>query len=60
MNSRPVLLLLAGLGLTTGLPLSTALSAGDDEADVLYWVAPMDPNYRRDESGKSPMGMEQM
>jgi Cu(I)/Ag(I) efflux system membrane fusion protein len=25
---------------------------------VLYWVAPMDPNYRRDEPGKSPMGMD--
>ena len=58
MNSRPVLLFLAGLGLSLGLPLSTALSAGDDEAEVLYWVAPMDPNYRRDKSGKSPMGMD--
>jgi Cu(I)/Ag(I) efflux system membrane fusion protein len=28
------------------------------ERDVLYWVAPMDANYRRDEPGKSPMGME--
>ncbi len=28
--------------------------------DVLYWVAPMDPNYRRDEPGKSPMGMDLM
>lgn len=28
------------------------------EPDVLYWVAPMDPNYRRDEPGKSPMGMD--
>jgi Cu(I)/Ag(I) efflux system membrane fusion protein len=28
------------------------------DKDVLYWVAPMDPNYRRDEPGKSPMGME--
>jgi Cu(I)/Ag(I) efflux system membrane fusion protein len=26
--------------------------------EVLYWVAPMDPNYRRDEPGKSPMGMD--
>jgi Cu(I)/Ag(I) efflux system membrane fusion protein len=26
--------------------------------EVLYWVAPMDPNYRRDEAGKSPMGMD--
>lgn len=24
----------------------------------LYWVAPMDPNYRRDQPGKSPMGMD--
>ena len=28
------------------------------ERDILYWVAPMDPNYRRDEPGKSPMGMD--
>lgn len=28
------------------------------EREILYWVAPMDPNYRRDEPGKSPMGME--
>ncbi|NHN35797.1 efflux RND transporter periplasmic adaptor subunit [Pseudomaricurvus alcaniphilus] len=24
----------------------------------LYWVAPMDPNFRRDQPGKSPMGMD--
>lgn len=24
----------------------------------LYWVAPMDPDYRRDAPGKSPMGMD--
>lgn len=30
----------------------------NDEKKVLYWVAPMDANYRRDEPGKSPMGME--
>ncbi len=28
------------------------------EKKVLYWVAPMDSNYRRDAPGKSPMGME--
>jgi len=28
------------------------------EKSVLYWVAPMDPNYRRNEPGKSPMGMD--
>ena len=30
----------------------------DDDNEILYWVAPMDPNYRRDEPGKSPMGMD--
>ena len=24
----------------------------------LYWVAPMDPNFKRDKPGKSPMGMD--
>ncbi|MBT0587022.1 efflux RND transporter periplasmic adaptor subunit [Alteromonas oceanisediminis] len=33
-------------------------SAQSDENQPLYWVAPMDPNYRRDEPGKSPMGMD--
>lgn len=27
-------------------------------AEPLYWVAPMDPDYRRDGPGLSPMGME--
>ncbi|WP_456413525.1 efflux RND transporter periplasmic adaptor subunit [Thiolapillus sp.] len=40
---------------TLGLP---AHSADDGEKEILYWVAPMDPNYRRDEPGKSPMGMD--
>lgn len=26
--------------------------------EILYWVAPMDPNFRRDAPGKSPMGMD--
>lgn len=29
-----------------------------DEKKPLYWVAPMDPSYRRDGPGKSPMGMD--
>ena len=33
--------------------------ASQDESDQpLYWVAPMDANYRRDAPGLSPMGME--
>lgn len=30
--------------------------AGDQEP--LYWVAPMDPNFKSDKPGKSPMGMD--
>jgi Cu(I)/Ag(I) efflux system membrane fusion protein len=29
-----------------------------EEDSVLYWVAPMDSNFRRDQPGLSPMGME--
>ena len=29
-----------------------------NEKKVMYWVAPMNPTYRRDEPGKSPMGMD--
>jgi Cu(I)/Ag(I) efflux system membrane fusion protein len=35
--------------------------SGSDSAsarEILYWVAPMDPGFRRDEPGKSPMGMD--
>lgn len=33
-------------------------TANGGERKPLYWVAPMDPNYQRDEPGKSPMGMD--
>lgn len=33
-------------------------ASGSSEREILYWVAPMDANYRRDEPGKSPMGMD--
>lgn len=29
-----------------------------DEKKPIYWVAPMDANYKRDKPGKSPMGMD--
>lgn len=38
--------------------LASYPSASAEENEILYWVAPMDPNYRRDEPGKSPMGMD--
>jgi len=31
---------------------------GREERKVLYWVAPMDPSFRADKAGKSPMGMD--
>ena len=37
----------------------TEVAAPDKkEKKILYWVAPMDATYRRDEPGKSPMGMD--
>ena len=33
-------------------------AASTEDPEILYWVAPMDPNYRRDKPGKSPMGMD--
>jgi Cu(I)/Ag(I) efflux system membrane fusion protein len=53
VNSAAVLLVLYGLSHAVALPV-----IADDEKEVLYWVAPMDPNYRRDKPGKSPMGMD--
>jgi Cu(I)/Ag(I) efflux system membrane fusion protein len=42
------------------VPGSSREGAADTggEPEVLYWVAPMDPNFRRDKPGKSPMGMD--
>ena len=37
---------------------SSNADSGTGEKKILYWVAPMDPNYRRDKPGKSPMGMD--
>ena len=37
---------------------ATAELEAEAEAKPLYWVAPMDANYRRDKAGKSPMGMD--
>ncbi|GEA11015.1 efflux RND transporter periplasmic adaptor subunit [Alteromonas sp. KUL49] len=38
---------------------SQHVEAGIDTPNKpLYWVAPMDPNFKRDKPGKSPMGMD--
>lgn len=36
----------------------TAAKAESGGKKILYWYAPMDPTYIRDEPGKSPMGMD--
>jgi multidrug efflux pump subunit AcrA (membrane-fusion protein) len=36
----------------------TAEGPCPDGSQPLHWVAPMDPNFIRDEPGKSPMGMD--
>ncbi|QGX38184.1 efflux RND transporter periplasmic adaptor subunit [Permianibacter aggregans] len=46
-----------GAGVVAWL-LPTASSPVPAEKKPLYWVAPMDPSYRRDKPGKSPMGMD--
>ena len=38
--------------------ISPKSEQGAEDNAPLYWVAPMDPNYRRDQPGKSPMGMD--
>ncbi|WP_068119585.1 efflux RND transporter periplasmic adaptor subunit [Tropicimonas marinistellae] len=40
------------------LYLNPVTQNGSDEPEILYWVAPMDANFRRDGPGKSPMGMD--
>ncbi|GAB2189932.1 efflux RND transporter periplasmic adaptor subunit [Sessilibacter sp. MAH1] len=50
---------IVGYSLLATLTMTAAggsADAADDEP--LYWVAPMDPNFRRDGPGKSPMGMD--
>jgi len=54
-------------GVLAGYFVAQWMSPGDtgpghdvtsDEPEILYWVARMDAKYRRDEPGKSPMGMD--
>ncbi len=37
---------------------SNATTPKTGEKKILYWVAPMNPNYKMDKPGKSPMGMD--
>ncbi|WP_347332675.1 efflux RND transporter periplasmic adaptor subunit [Marinimicrobium locisalis] len=54
----------AGAWFFSATPISGGEAASDDtsadseKGEPLYWVAPMDDSYRRDEPGQSPMGMD--
>ncbi|AEP31581.1 putative cation efflux system protein [Glaciecola nitratireducens FR1064] len=41
-----------------GETASSSASMQATESEPLYWVAPMDPNFKRDKPGLSPMGMD--
>ncbi|QKX16729.1 efflux RND transporter periplasmic adaptor subunit [Microbulbifer sp. YPW1] len=63
--NRILIVVFAIIALVVGVLVGRSLPGGDDtapsasgEKKILYWVAPMDPNYRRDGPGKSPMGMD--
>lgn len=65
LNKSIIIAVVAGIGI--GVVMTAMFSPTNDHAAVisesdekkpLYWVAPMDANYRRDKPGKSPMGMD--
>ena len=59
-----IVVLSAGFGIGFFVNQSGILHLGmsdtraNEQPDILYWVAPMDANYRRDKPGQSPMGMD--
>ncbi|MGD2168261.1 MAG: efflux RND transporter periplasmic adaptor subunit [Gammaproteobacteria bacterium] len=56
-----ILAVAVGVGIGRWLPMDgNDMDMGPDASDreILYWQAPMDPDYRRDGPGKSPMGMD--
>jgi len=61
MNRYSILFIIIVAGILLvyyGWPNTQTADKNKTTQKILYWVAPMDPNYRRDEPGKSPMGMD--
>lgn len=65
MSTKLWMLLLVTLAFLAGgisswkfIPVNEPRLEADAAPAPLYWVAPMDPAYRRDQPGKSPMGMD--
>src|SRR5210317_1385632 len=69
MNGKIIVIILVLAAFAAGVIIGPRLghAPSDDapseekdsgEKKILYWVAPMDANFRRDGPGKSPMGMD--
>lgn len=69
MNNKIIMIILAlvifAAGAVVGPKMGDALFGNSTSAEeasaenkVRYWVAPMDPNFKSDKPGKSPMGMD--
>ena len=65
MNKTTIATLAIAVSFSLGLGVqrfilneSNTTSTVNGAKKPLYWVAPMDPNYKRDNPGKSPMGMD--
>lgn len=63
MNKTKLLLLIVTTAVISAVFTKVLLNSDRQETTnaekkPLYWVAPMDANYRRDQPGKSPMGMD--
>jgi len=67
-SNKKMLIIGLSVGLVIGLVVSmfflnvkatkTPVTEQVTEKQPMYWVAPMDANYRKDKPGKSPMGMD--
>jgi len=65
-NIKPIVIgmIIGGFLTFGGYSLMAPTNSGEASSTVtaekkpLYWVAPMDANYKRDKPGKSPMGMD--
>ena len=67
MRNMIIILLVLVTGIGIGLAfshwsstpeLAAVTESAGAEREILYWKAPMDPNFRSDKPGKSPMGMD--
>lgn len=69
MNKIIIIAVAVVVALAVGFIIGTRLDIGpeemqsgngksEQESEILYWIAPMDPNFKSDKPGKSPMGMD--